>query len=203
MVQIEQFDANVFQTSNWSGGKTTELYLFPPSGSYQQRDFEYRLSTATVDVAESQFTALPGIQRLLMTLDKPITLTQIGEQKEVHLDPFVVHSFSGNDEIKSKGQCQDFNVMYTAHYSAELAPIAVGQLNIKSEGIQFIYALDELAYTLNEISGVLPAHHLMKITRQSHDPEVTFTLTPHDSSLETIAIWVGFVYNKDRSLSSF
>ena len=34
------------KVSEWSGGTTTELYLYPPDGSYRERRFKIRLSTA-------------------------------------------------------------------------------------------------------------------------------------------------------------
>ena len=48
-------------TSNWSGGSTTEFYIYPPQSSYSQRDFAIRISSATVDVESSEFTLLPGL----------------------------------------------------------------------------------------------------------------------------------------------
>ena len=57
-----------FKTSGWSGGTTTELFIFPPTADYQQRNFQFRLSTATVEADRSDFTLLNGISRKLMVL---------------------------------------------------------------------------------------------------------------------------------------
>ena len=43
----------------WSGGSTTELFIFPPTGNYRKRNFDFRLSTATVEVDTSDF--LPAL----------------------------------------------------------------------------------------------------------------------------------------------
>jgi environmental stress-induced protein Ves len=37
-------------TDSWSGGTTTQLAIYPENSSYQQRNFLYRISTATVDI---------------------------------------------------------------------------------------------------------------------------------------------------------
>ena len=62
-------------TSNWSGGSTTEFYIYPPQSSYSQRDFTIRISSATVDVESSEFTLLPGYQRLITPLNNQLYLS--------------------------------------------------------------------------------------------------------------------------------
>ena len=57
-----------YPVSNWSGGSTTELYLDPPQASYAQRNFGVRVSSATVECERSQFTALPGVERIILPL---------------------------------------------------------------------------------------------------------------------------------------
>ena len=56
MTNISLLRAKDFQVSDWSGGKTKQLYLSPQTGHYGKREFDYRLSTATVELAESQFS---------------------------------------------------------------------------------------------------------------------------------------------------
>ena len=43
-------------TTRWSGGTTTEFYIAPEGSSYTRRDFQIRISSATVDDPESDFT---------------------------------------------------------------------------------------------------------------------------------------------------
>ena len=72
---IRHLTAGDFRTSTWSGGTTTELYLYPENGSYAARDFLFRISSATVDLPESDFTALPGVERYITPLAGSFTLT--------------------------------------------------------------------------------------------------------------------------------
>ncbi|MCZ4318765.1 HutD family protein [Aequorivita viscosa] len=115
-----------FQTSQWSGGSTAQLYIFPANATYAARDFELRLSTAKVEVEESTFTALSGIQRKLMILEGAISITHEGKYSE-HLKPFEVDEFSGDWKTTAIGTCTDFNVMWIGQQQNELYHIAVGK----------------------------------------------------------------------------
>lgn len=62
------------KVSEWSGGTTTELYLYPPDGSYRERRFKVRLSTAVCRDETSVFTKLSDTKRILMVLDGAVEL---------------------------------------------------------------------------------------------------------------------------------
>jgi len=64
------------KTSKWSGGTTTQLAIYPEDADYGKRNFTWRLSTATVEAAESVFTSLPGIDRIIKLKGIPIFLIQ-------------------------------------------------------------------------------------------------------------------------------
>ena len=99
-----------YAVSAWSGGTTTQLAIFPPEAKYADRDFLWRVSSATVDLEESDFTALPDYDRLIATLQGEIVLTHNGGAP-LKLHPFEVHTFSGADATHSVGRCTDFNLM--------------------------------------------------------------------------------------------
>ncbi|MBK5214761.1 MAG: HutD family protein [Flavobacteriaceae bacterium] len=113
-----------FLTSQWSGGSTTQLYIFPATATYAERNFELRISTAKVEVAESTFTALPGVDRKLMILEGAISITHEGQYSR-HLKPFEVDEFSGDWKTTAVGTCTDFNVMTTGKQQSELYHIAM------------------------------------------------------------------------------
>ena len=102
--------ARDYAVSAWSGGTTTQLAIFPPEAVYADRDFLWRVSSATVDLEESDFTALPDYDRLIATLRGEIVLTHNGGAP-LTLRPFEVHAFSGGDATHSVGRCTDFNLM--------------------------------------------------------------------------------------------
>lgn len=109
-----------FQTSNWSGGSTTQLYIFPANASYAERNFDFRISSAKVEVPESTFTALPSVNRKLMVLEGEITITHENEHSKT-LQKFEVDTFNGDWKTTAKGTCTDFNLMTTSNQTSELS----------------------------------------------------------------------------------
>ena len=99
-----------YNTSSWSGGTTTELGIGPEGSRYADRDFLWRISSATVDLEESTFTALPDYDRIIMTLEGEIDLCHNGGEW-LHLKAFETHSFDGGDDTVSRGKVVDFNLM--------------------------------------------------------------------------------------------
>ena len=104
-----------YAVSAWSGGKTVQLAIRPGGAVYADRDFLWRLSSATVDLPESDFTSLPGYDRLIAPLTGSMELTHGKEDGSVTepllLKPYTVHRFDGADRTHSAGCCTDFNLM--------------------------------------------------------------------------------------------
>ncbi|KQU20785.1 hypothetical protein ASG65_22870 [Bacillus sp. Leaf13] len=111
-------------TSLWSGGKTTQLAIYPENGDYSKRDFKWRLSTADVEVDESLFTHLPGIQRIIMILDGEMLLQHKGKH-HVHLKPFEQDRFDGGWTTRSIGRVTDFNLMLAEGCEGDLNMIHI------------------------------------------------------------------------------
>lgn len=134
-----------FLTSEWSGGSSKQLYIFPATATYAARNFELRISTATVEVGESTFTALPGIHRKLMILEGAISITHEGQTSK-HLKPFEVDEFYGDWKTTAIGTCTDFNVMTTGRHQSELYHISLeasSSYTLKTKGAcknLFLYA---------------------------------------------------------------
>lgn len=98
------------KTASWSGGTTTELYIYPEDSNFQQRDFLFRISRATVEVEQSDFTPLPGVNRTLMVLEGSLKLMHENHHESM-LNPFEQDSFKGDWSTKSIGKVTDFNLM--------------------------------------------------------------------------------------------
>lgn len=107
---MKHLKANDFKTTNWSGGTTTELFIWPETADYKKRDFDFRLSTATVEVETSVFTPLEGVARTLMVLQGEMKLIHEGHH-EVTLGPFHQDHFQGGWNTRSEGECVDLNLM--------------------------------------------------------------------------------------------
>jgi environmental stress-induced protein Ves len=113
--------ASTLTTSRWSGGTTTELFIWPETATYAARDFGIRISTATVELPVSEFTPLPGIDRTLMVLEGTLKLEfATGDSPtEIELEPLEIAHFSGGLPTTGYGQVRDFNVMCANGFFAE------------------------------------------------------------------------------------
>ena len=108
-MNIRILDPNTRKITTWSGGKTTELYLYPADGSYAERRFAFRISSATMDVPESRFTRLDGVKRYLTPLSEGFYLKRSGRWQ--FLGRGDVLCFSGEEEILCRGSGKDLNLM--------------------------------------------------------------------------------------------
>ena len=110
MLNVTRLTPDDYAKSQWSGGSTTQMAIEPAGAVYADRDFLWRLSSATVDLEESLFTALPDYDRLIATLSAPIELCHNGGERFA-LEPYAVHAFDGGAETQCWGKCVDFNLM--------------------------------------------------------------------------------------------
>ncbi len=99
-----------YVVSAWSGGTTTQLAIAPEGTRYADRSFLWRVSSAAVELEESEFTALPDYWRLIATLEGEISLRHDGGEPLL-LRPLEVHGFDGAWATRSVGRCRDFNLM--------------------------------------------------------------------------------------------
>lgn len=113
-----------FKVSDWSGGTTTELFIFPPDASYQERNFVFRLSTARIEIEKSTFTSLPGVTRKIMILDGEIRINHQNHYAKT-LRKFDVDTFEGDWKTTSVGRCTDFNLMTTEKIKVDLTAAVI------------------------------------------------------------------------------
>ena len=192
MTNITLLRANDFQVSDWSGGKTKQLYLSPQTGHYGKREFDYRLSTATVELAESQFSDLSGFHRILMSLDHTLHLHNASRQEETVLAPFTPYVFEGSDSITSRGTCTDFNLIYSDHYQGQMIAISNGQELSRDDEIQFIYALENLTVTGTNLPALnLEAEQLLIVEKETQETELHIMFSCNQSKGSPLAIWAG------------
>ena len=98
------------KTIEWSGGTSSELFIYPKGSDFKVGNYCLRLSIATVEVETSTFTPLPDVNRTLMVLNGQLRLKHQGHHETV-LNPLEKDQFSGDWETKSWGKVTDFNLM--------------------------------------------------------------------------------------------
>jgi environmental stress-induced protein Ves len=109
-MSVQQFTAGERTTINWASGTSTQILIYPADGSFAERNFLFRISTATVEAEESTFTFFEGITRHLMILKGELELVHEGRYTK-HLKPYEQDTFSGEWSTRSKGKVTDFNLM--------------------------------------------------------------------------------------------
>lgn len=139
-MSIQKISRSTASTSHWSGGTTTEFYIYPPNKSYAGRDFAIRISSATVDLEESDFTLVQGYQRIITPLQGGFTLTFPEDgNRQVTLAPLEEAFFDGSWHTHSVGKAVDFNVMYQKGKSATYKRLKETQTLPPSQGQRFLY----------------------------------------------------------------
>lgn len=145
--------ANDYVVNNWSGGTTTELYIFPTTANYKDFNFDFRLSTATVNDDYSLFSSLPSVSRKLLLLEGSFDLIH-NDHKKSSLRPGDVESFEGDWKTESFGTGIDFNLMMRngTTGSLELITLQKGDslILINDADSTFYYVYDGFGHTNNE-----------------------------------------------------
>ncbi len=124
------------ETGRWTGGTTTQLFIFPNESEYKKLSFLFRISSARVEQQKSVFTTLKGIGRHLMILDGQMHITHRHHHQK-SMQPFETDFFMGDWETTAEGCVTDFNLM--------LAPGVTGKidhLQIKNNCAHTIDAAD-------------------------------------------------------------
>lgn len=167
-----------FIATNWSGGKTTQIYIYPEDAKYKDLNFKFRISSATVELEKSEFTKLENVSRFITPLDNTLKLTH-DHKNYIELKPFQVYAFDGGLDTTSYGIAKDFNLMLTNGAKGNLTSIHINKEYILNEDINpdqtlaitCVYAMnveiDEMIYSLNPmetliINSTTKAHLLIK-----------------------------------------
>ncbi len=144
--------------SIWDGGKTYEYFISPADSSYSNRDFDFRISSASIEKTPSNFTRFEAYQRYLVMLDGDLKINRNGK-KEIYAQ-HEIFQFDSNDEIKSFSIGNDFNLM--VRKSGNPFEIIVQMLNdIYKNSWMFVFAIEETKIILTEKEIRLNANDLL------------------------------------------
>ena len=150
MASIEKLPAGAFNISRWSGGTTTELFIWPHGASYAERRFSIRISTATVDIAESTFTKLPGVTRYIAPLGDGFTL-KIGQNEPEFIPHAAVKRFDGGEDVTCAGTGRDLNLMLSGA-AGELIMIKPNERHIVRQAeFLFAYAVQDCRISVGSV----------------------------------------------------
>lgn len=128
------------KTSLWSGGSTSQLYIYPPDSEYKKLDFFFRLSRATIEVQESNFTPLARVKRKLMVLQGELKLIHKNHYSK-ELKALEYDTFLGDWQTRSQGIATDFNLMMLGDTGGELSVIKSKKSQIYSYKMTFDFTI--------------------------------------------------------------
>ena len=107
---IKAIKSSQYATTEWSGGSTSEIYIYPIDGDFKSGNYQARISLAKVDVEESLFSPLPGVERTLTVLEGDHQLS-LNDRGFVPVNQYSPVTFSGDEKTESRGKALNFNFM--------------------------------------------------------------------------------------------
>lgn len=171
---------DAYRVGQWSGGSTTELFIWPETADYTTRQFRFRVSSARVDLAESDFTPLPGVMRYITPITGGFTLTHPGKAPVILAPLDAPYRFSGEIATHCVGKATDFNLMLKG-VEGEMT-LCSGKTVVRP-GITCLYPLGDSVFTVEKERYAVGAGELLVIfTQKTADVEL--------GCGETIVCWV-------------
>lgn len=135
--------------STWKGGKTEELCIVPEDASLQERNFDLRISSATIDLERSEFSDFTGYRRYLMKLEGDITL--LIDDKTIIIKGDEAFEFMGDEKVISisREPSRDFNVIIKKDKKADISIKENEKLNTNKG--EYIFSLEKSKINGNEV----------------------------------------------------
>jgi environmental stress-induced protein Ves len=132
--------------ATWSGGTTTQLFIYPQNETYSALNFDFRISTATVEVETSTFTQLPGVRRTLMVLEGTMELHHQHHHTK-QLNKFDIDEFMGDWQTNSNGKCTDLNLMCRGNSTGQMRGFSLATdtnqtYTIPPNSMSFLYCVN-------------------------------------------------------------
>jgi len=103
----------------WGGGESAELLISPDGADFEDRSFDWWISTAITGAPEFAFSDFNGFMRHIMVLEGNLTLVHDGRHT-ISLAPFEQDYFDGGWQSKGFGACKDFNLILSQDYDGKL-----------------------------------------------------------------------------------
>jgi environmental stress-induced protein Ves len=148
------------KASVWSGGLTYEYMIYPKTANYADRDFLFRISSATIEQVPSEFTQFKGYYRYLVMLDNALHI-EVNKEKKVY-EKYEIMEFNSNDEVTSYTKGTDFNWMVAEKIARHKLEIVNNNHNYTAE-IILLFSLHTSVITINEKPYYLEPHDLLVI----------------------------------------
>ncbi|MDF9866523.1 environmental stress-induced protein Ves [Bacilli bacterium PM5-3] len=108
-MQIKYIKQEDTKTTKWAKGSTSEYYIYPESCNYMNKDFLFRISSATIDEQPARFTMFIGYTRYLTMLDSALDIS-INRKQNTYENHEII-KFHSEDDTIAYSTGKDFNLM--------------------------------------------------------------------------------------------
>ena len=150
----------------WSGGLTYEYLIYPETANYSDRDFTFRISSATIEKVPSEFTKFKGYHRYLVMLDNGLDI-EVNKEKKVY-KKYEIMEFNSDDEVTSYTNGMDFNWMLSEKISRHKLEITNSNQNCNAQ-IIILFSLNTTSIKINENPYDLESYDLLVIENQEKE----------------------------------
>ncbi|KOP36548.1 HutD-family protein [Flavobacterium sp. WLB] len=165
-MKISLFSKKDSKPSIWSGGLTYEYMIYPKTASYTNRDFVFRISSATIEKVPSEFTKFKGYYRYLVMLDNCLNI-EVNKKRKVY-EKYEIIEFNSNDEVTSYTNGMDFNWMISEKISRHKLEITNSNQNCNAQ-IIILFSLNTTSIKINENPYDLESYDLLVIENQEKE----------------------------------
>ncbi len=117
--------------NEWTGGTTSQIFIYPDGASLSERDFYFRISSACIETDKSDFSKFEGYNRFFTPLNSGLELTSNGNAPK-KINPLELFYFDGASETSAAGKCIDFNLIYRKSLKANLTVATYSKTEIIS-----------------------------------------------------------------------
>ena len=143
-----------FVTTQWAGGETTQLSIYPEDAVFSNKDFLWRISSATFTSTGSVFSDFTGYQRYILPLEGELTVQHKGLYGRT-LKRYEVEYFDGSWTTTSQNSldCRDYNYIVKNGSLAKVQILNEGdEYILKEKEIVTFFSVDDFTIELSKQS---------------------------------------------------
>lgn len=145
-MEVTQVRKKDLKPDLWAGGQTFQYFIYPEGKKYIDRDFDFRISSATIEQSPSHFTRFEGYHRYLVMLDNKLALRRNG--REENYEKMQLFAFNSSDVIETYSIGTDFNLMVANKYNTVNSGIST--LNeITSGSFCVVFSIEEMQVSVD------------------------------------------------------
>lgn len=141
-----------FITTKWPGGQTTQLAIYPEDAIFSEKDFLWRISSATFTSTESKFSDFTGYQRYILPISGKLSLYHERLYNR-DLGKYDVDYFDGSWTTSSRNtlDCRDYNFIVKNGSLGKMQILKSGdEYTIKRSQVVTVFSMDDFLIGLDK-----------------------------------------------------